>query len=43
METDTFYNDKIGTNENNHLCLFNKCRGAMECSALSYNPDLSTE
>ena len=38
-----FHNDKIGTNENNHLCLFSECRGTMECSALSYNPDLSTE
>ena len=37
-----FHNDKIRTNENKHLCLFNECRGTMEGSALSYNPDLST-
>ena len=37
------HNDRIETNENNHLCLFNDCRGTMECKALSYNPDFSTK
>jgi len=38
-----FQNDNIETNENNHFCLFNDCRETMECSAVSYYPDFSTE